>query len=151
MSGVRLSIKAIIIRDGRLLVLRNRDAAGDWYMLPGGGQESGETVPAALRRECQEEIGSDVTVGRLCFIRDYIAKHHEFASTDSGTHQVELMFECGLLSPPRVGSAPDLMQMGIDWLDLGRLAEYRIYPSVLGQLLRSEMPQREAIYLGDVN
>jgi len=41
MPGVRLSVKAIIVRDGRLLVLKCRDDAGIWYALPGGGQEAG--------------------------------------------------------------------------------------------------------------
>jgi 8-oxo-dGTP pyrophosphatase MutT (NUDIX family) len=134
MKTVRISAKAIIITNGRLLVIRNRDTEGDWYMLPGGGQEYGETLPAALNRECLEEIGASVTVGRLRFIRDYIAEHHEFAAEGEG-HQVELMFECNLMSAPRLGEKPDAMQTGIDWIDLGALPQHRLYPKVLKGLL----------------
>jgi 8-oxo-dGTP diphosphatase len=151
MCKVRLSVKAIIVEDGRLLVLKNRDQDGEWYMLPGGGQEAGESVPAALRRECLEEIGSDVTVGRLRFVRDYIGKNHEFAAEDGDMHQVELMFECHLHTRPRLGSAPDAMQTGIAWLELTNLGDYRLYPCVLGHHLSPEVPAGEAIYLGDVN
>lgn len=151
MPHVRLSIKAVIIEGGRLLVLENRDADGDWYMLPGGGQEHGETIPDALRRECLEEIGSDVAVGRLCFVRDYIARNHEFAATDAEAHQVELMFECRLLYAPGVGHHPDSMQTGVAWLDLATLPEVRIYPSPLGRILQGGIPAGNPIYLGDVN
>jgi 8-oxo-dGTP diphosphatase len=148
---VRLSIKAIIIQDGHLLAIRQLDALGEWYTLPGGGQHALETIPDALRRECLEEIGSDVAVGRLRFIRDYIGRNHEFAAEDGDMHQVELMFECRLLSEPCVGDVPDTFQTGIEWLDLSRLADYRLYPSTLRGLLTAPAQTGEAIYLGDVN
>jgi len=37
MNHIRNSAKAIIIRDGCLLLIRNRDEEGDWFTLPGGG------------------------------------------------------------------------------------------------------------------
>jgi 8-oxo-dGTP diphosphatase len=151
MANVRLSVKAIITQHGRVLVLRNRDSAGEWYMLPGGGQEHGETIPAALNRECLEEIGSEVSIGRLRFVRDYIASHHEFAATDSGAHQVELMFECQLSSAPVLGTVPDAMQTGTEWLELSRLADHRLYPSALQRLLATNALPDEPVYLGDVN
>jgi 8-oxo-dGTP diphosphatase len=150
MKTVRISAKAIIIEDGRLLVVRNRDAEGDWYMLPGGGQEYGETLPSALNRECLEEIGTAVRVGRLRFIRDYIAEHHEFAD-EGDAHQVELMFECTLTSAPQRGGQPDAMQTGIDWINVGTLTQHRLYPKVLKKLLTGNMSASEPVYLGDVN
>lgn len=49
MRSVRLSVKAIIIREGRLLVLKCRDEDGVWYALPGGGQVAGETLDEAFK------------------------------------------------------------------------------------------------------
>ena len=151
MAHVRLSVKAIIIRDGRLLVIKNRDADGDWYLLPGGGQEAGETIAAALSRECLEEIGSEVRLGQLRFVRDYIGKHHEFALTDGDSHQVELMFECQLVSEPKLGTQPDAMQTGLEWLALNALGSFRLYPAALTSLLPGMHASDGPVYLGDVN
>jgi 8-oxo-dGTP diphosphatase len=54
------------VRDGRLLAQRRAvpaRLAGRWE-LPGGRVELGESEPAALRRECQEELGARITVLR---------------------------------------------------------------------------------------
>ncbi|MCX7933837.1 MAG: adenylyltransferase/cytidyltransferase family protein [Planctomycetota bacterium] len=49
----------LLARDqhGRLLLVANRCGAGMRWGPPGGGQRLGESMPAALRRECEEEIG----------------------------------------------------------------------------------------------
>jgi 8-oxo-dGTP pyrophosphatase MutT (NUDIX family) len=42
MKPIRNSIKAIIIRDRHVLLIKNIDKDGFWYVFPGGGQDSGE-------------------------------------------------------------------------------------------------------------
>ena len=150
MSEVRLSLKALVIDDARVLTIRCRDDRGDWYMLPGGGQLNGETIPQSLARECLEETGCQVTVGPLRFVRDYIARNHEFAHDSGDFHQVELWFECETHGDIVEPSMPDNMQVGTQWLDLDRLADYRLYPRVLKDILVTKFGP-ETVYLGDVN
>ena len=150
--NIRVSAKAIIIQDGRLLAIQKRDPAGDYYILPGGGQNPGETLHQTLQRECMEEASVVVIPGELRFVREYIGKHHEFAGWDSDMHQLELMFTC--LMPagahPRQGGLPDEDQTGVAWLPLERLDEFRLYPlSLIPHLMRPG--EKEPIYLGDVN
>ncbi len=59
----RIGVFGVIIQDGKVLLGRRRDI--DWWNLPGGGMELGETVDEALRREVLEETGLQVRVGRL--------------------------------------------------------------------------------------
>jgi 8-oxo-dGTP diphosphatase len=62
----RIVVGAAVVRTGRLLVQRRGYppwAAGRWE-LPGGHVEPGETEPAALRRECSEELAVGVNVGQ---------------------------------------------------------------------------------------
>jgi 8-oxo-dGTP diphosphatase len=145
----RISAKAIIVRDGQLLVIVHRDADGEWYSLPGGGQESFETLPDAVRRECLEEIGAVVEVGELLHVRDYIGRHHEFADADADAHQVELMFAVSVPDDytPRIGTGPDTGQIGTRWLALDELATARLFPAALKAALVTGAP----VYLGDVN
>jgi 8-oxo-dGTP diphosphatase len=64
----RVVVGAAIVRDGLLLAQRRAvpaRLAGRWE-LPGGRVEPGESELAALRRECQEELGARITVlGRV--------------------------------------------------------------------------------------
>lgn len=153
MDPVRNSGKAIVIRDKSLLVIVHRDEDGDWFSLPGGGQEPGETLTEALQRECMEELGVSVTVGPLRHIREYIGAHHEFSREDAASHQVDFIFECTLsgdipYAPP---SNPDITQTGIQWLPLSSLPSSRLYPKVLGRLLVGGIDPGAPVYLGDVN
>lgn len=53
---LNVSVCAIVVRDGRVLVMPMFDG----YDFPGGGVEMGETHIAALKREVKEETGFDV-------------------------------------------------------------------------------------------
>ena len=102
---IRNSAKALIIRDGLLLV--NRMGTGDnvWYDLPGGGQERGETLEEAVRRECREETGVEVAVLGLRFVYDLIDRKQEKIEG----HMVRFVFLCELAgdAEPRLGMIPD--------------------------------------------
>lgn len=60
----RIGVYAVIFNDdGQVLLAHRRDI--DWWNLPGGGMEIGETVEEAMRREVLEETGLQVRVDRL--------------------------------------------------------------------------------------
>ena len=60
MNDHPLSVKGVLIHDGRVLLLLNE--RGEWD-LPGGRPDPGEDHRAALKREVREETGLDVEVG----------------------------------------------------------------------------------------
>jgi len=153
MSHLRNSAKAIIIRDGSILLTRNEDVSGLYYLFPGGGQEPGETLHDALRRECREEIAAEIIIGPLRFIREYIGAHHEFAEHDSDSHQIEFMFLCDVKEDyePRHGHTPDTRQVAVEWVELSRLHECAFYPKALIPYLVQADFGNAPVYLGDVN
>jgi 8-oxo-dGTP diphosphatase len=60
----RIGVYALIFdNEGRILLGHRRDI--DWWNLPGGGMEAGETVDEAICREVYEETGLEVKVEQL--------------------------------------------------------------------------------------
>jgi len=152
-KNIRISTKAIIVENNKVLMVKNIDKNGFWYILPGGGQHHKETLIQALKRECKEETNVDIEVGELLFIREYIGEHHEFSEFDRDEHQIELIFSCKIVgsTPVQQGETPDIYQKGVEWLDIKKLAKYRIYPKILKEIFRSREGKKFPIYLGDIN
>ena len=139
MYPVRNSVKAIIIKNDKLLCIRKSDNDGYYYLLPGGGQEKNETFIETVKRECFEEIGAEIKVLKFLYIREYIGKNHEFKNTDNN-HQVEFMFECELVSEPNTNNANNIDdgQNGIEWIDINKSNEYRVYPKILLERIKNK-------------
>nr|WP_035324339.1 NUDIX domain-containing protein [Peribacillus kribbensis] len=152
---MRNSAKAVILKEDQLLLTKNQDEQGVFYLFPGGGQEHGETLLDAVKRECIEEIGMEVEPGEFCFLREYIGKNHEFASFDSGVHAVEFYFSCSLkgeLKGDDIPSSPDSDQIGIEWVRVMELENVRMYPKGIVTSLKKYVEGRKpSIYLGDIN
>ncbi len=156
--SIRVAAKAVIISDGEILLTRNLhpdDPGGEFFLLPGGGQNHGEPLDDCLRREVCEETGYPIEVGDVLWVRDYIGASHEFAAYEPDVHQIEIMFLCSIdrSMAPRHAVEKDAWQLSVDWVRVEDLANLRFFPSVLvSHLIRwagegTDTPH----YLGDVN
>ena len=68
---------AIIIRQGKLLLIRRWNAQrGNYFIFPGGGVEEGETPEATVVRELMEEGGVTITVDRH-FAKSFVSEIYE--------------------------------------------------------------------------
>lgn len=150
---VENSAKAVIVRDGRLLLVRYEDSSamelGTWYALPGGRQQPGETLHEALQRECVEEIGAKVQIGRLLFVREYVHARHELAGRGRDQHKVELMFACDLQENASDTDSKDVDQTAIEWIPLEQLHEVNVFPRRLRQLSALIDSKDAPVYWGD--
>jgi 8-oxo-dGTP diphosphatase len=63
LRNFRIGVSALIFERGEVLLALRRDI--DWWNLPGGGMEIGETVEEAVCREVLEETGLEVEVEQL--------------------------------------------------------------------------------------
>ena len=64
--GVRPSVRGIIVRGGKIAMVRSKKY--DYYKFPGGGIEDGEDFVDALIREVREESG-------ICVVRSSIREY----------------------------------------------------------------------------
>lgn len=148
---LRYAAKALIVEAGRLLCLKKRGDIGLYYVLPGGGQNPGELLPAALQRECREELGYEIEVGPLRFVQEYVGANHGFRDKHGGLHTVNLYFECRLRGQrEEEPSQPDSGQIGTEWIPLAELPRFPLYPKVLAETLarsagvgEGKAPERE--------
>jgi 8-oxo-dGTP diphosphatase len=116
--GERRRVAAVIVRDGHVLMVRerNRGPGGrhdglEFWTLPGGGVEPGESDDDAVRREVREEVGLHVRASRRLFDFSYPSGH-----TTVYTVEVDD-------AEPALGTDPDLTcscprMVGLDWIPL---------------------------------
>jgi ADP-ribose pyrophosphatase YjhB (NUDIX family) len=58
----RIRVAAILRRETRVLLVRHEKQGREYWLLPGGGVDVGETLVDALKRELVEEVGIDEDV-----------------------------------------------------------------------------------------
>ncbi len=133
---------AYIEEQGRILTLVYDYPNGRVFGLPGGGVDEGETVGAAVVRECREELGIEIELGELRFVGDMLAREGCCKQT------LHLVFDAR-----RIGGEPQLnpaetTAAGVTWLPLEALAQANLYPAV-SQALRQDLAEgARARYLG---
>lgn len=82
----RLAVRAIILRDHRLLLVNAYPGQrSDLWCAPGGGVHAGTSLPENLAREVHEETGLTIAPGPLVLV-------NEFHDPETGFHQVDLFF-----------------------------------------------------------
>lgn len=122
---VRNTAKAIIEYDNRILFIKKKlDKEGIYYTLPGGGQESGETIEDTILRECNEELNIKAKIIELVCVREYISNNHEYSFLVKQVHAIEFIFLCSFGVEDQITHLQnDFAQIGFEWLDISTIIE----------------------------
>lgn len=67
---MKKAVRAILIRDDKILVTKRNKFGDEYYTLIGGGVDLGESNEHALVRELYEETGMKIERARLVFIEE---------------------------------------------------------------------------------
>ena len=128
-----------------MLAIKIKDTDGEFYILPGGGQDSQEPLSQSVCREIAEEVGIYVECKDLLFVIEGI--HGE------SFHRVDLVFLCEYINEIRNAKLhSDTNQIGYDWLDISILNTQPLYPSKLRrQIMNYHEGKPHLVYLGNEN
>lgn len=151
-SGIRITVRAVIIQDGRILLIKKESLSeGVRYTLPGGALDSGETLHQAVVRECQEEINTRVDAYDVLHIADFFIP--KLTPKPYTRHQLEVLIECSVPDDymPESGADPDKHQVGVEWLPIENLTEYRLSPQFFSELLVNLQAKKYNTYIGQVS
>jgi 8-oxo-dGTP diphosphatase len=141
----RIRVSALLEWRDRILLCRHEKPGKEYWLLPGGGVNSGESLVDALRRELAEEVGiHDVPFEGPIAIVDSIAPARSFATK----HVVHIIFsgDLGGRSLEAVTSA-DAAVRGHRLFGLTELEEIVLHPPIQRFLMRWR-PGDPIVYLG---
>ncbi|MFZ6046021.1 NUDIX domain-containing protein [Pseudomonas sp. CR3202] len=128
----RIRAAGLLVRDGRILLVKHVVGDDTYWIPPGGGFESqsDESTRDTVRREFMEETGLDVEVGPLVYVR-------EFAEPAMGRFHMELFYRIdawrGELSLANLnGLGGDEFEIReLAWVGRDELAALPFYPAEL--------------------
>lgn len=133
MKEHRISSRAIIFHDGKLILIHRKWKRKEYWVTPGGGVEGDETLEEAVKREVREEIGIEIGVGK--FVMELTRE-----SKDRVSHQK--FFLCEYVSG-EIGSGTDAKMLASDEKDfyevvtvpIDRLSKINIVPPQIKKYL----------------
>ena len=119
--GFRIGAKALVVEDGDVLLVKERRTDGsDFWTLPGGGVQPGETVERALRRELGEELRCDVVVGGP------VAPCYYDHESRPNLTTAYVVFDCWLIGEPKPNRADGIVDY--EWFGPGTLPVSTLAP-----------------------
>ena len=116
--------------ENQILLVKHKKGQRQYWVLPGGRLEYGETFDECGVREVKEETGLDVEIERMIYVSEAIAP-------DRSRHIVNVYLLARLLGGTmRLGNEPVLA--GVEFRDIEELRAMALYPPVSLQILEDQ-------------
>ncbi len=150
----KFRVAGILIYNSKILFVRaNND---DFYCLPGGYVELGETTITALLREMEEELGFKVKINKyLGIIENFFINKNE-----QKVQEICIYYEVGL-EDINTANLNDysliendkgrLIHLNFKWLNINELANYNIKPIILKDIIKNNNITINHIIINEIN
>jgi 8-oxo-dGTP pyrophosphatase MutT (NUDIX family) len=149
--SIRNAAKAIILHSNKILL--NKCYApdiGDYFTLPGGGQNQYETMEEAVVRECLEETGYTVVPIAFVALYEEIYTHESVRQKyPDYAHRILHIFRCSpAKEAPVIPSEQDSGQVECVWLDLNDISAINLLPICMRENICHLIHAASPLYLG---
>jgi 8-oxo-dGTP diphosphatase len=144
----RVRVSALIRWQNRVLLCRQEKPGKEYWLLPGGGVEGGETLDEALRRELGEELGlwEDVMFEGPIAVAESIAPDWR----PGDRHVVHVVFGADLSRHTLEDiETHDAAVRGLRLFSLDELAEVVLHPP-MKRFVERWQPGDPSVYLGSL-
>lgn len=91
-SLYRVAVRALIIHNNKVLLVKEYDAGG-WWAIPGGGIDYSETLSSSFTREIEEELG----VPAEHISSDFKIIYHTIGKVVNGVPRMNVYFKASIL------------------------------------------------------
>ena len=117
----KIAQKVIIVKDRKVLLLRDPRMEQIIWEIPGGRMNIDEEPRAAVAREIMEELGVAITVGAVVYME-------QFRHVSEGKRAFVIVYAAALVdeSADFVISPDEVCE--IAWVDQNNLATYTLFP-----------------------
>jgi 8-oxo-dGTP pyrophosphatase MutT (NUDIX family) len=86
----RVAARVLVVQNDKVLLVRESD--DDWWALPGGGVDHGESIESTLIREVEEELG----VPAIEVSSDFQIVYYNIGNVVNGVPRMNLFFKASI-------------------------------------------------------
>lgn len=133
----------VIIENNHVLLMRYQYGNQEIYNFPGGNSEGEELFVETLVRECQEELGIEVEIGKMLCIGQVSGNLHR-------KQALHVLFEGQIVSGIPSLQAHETTAQELVWWPVSGLNDIKLYPNI-GDVVQDYMVTgKSGIYLGEI-
>ena len=141
----RIRVAGILIEDDKILLIQHQKNDKKYWLIPGGGNDWGESTKEAVIREYKEETNLDIKVDKFLFFSETI-------SPDKSRHVLNLFYRVhrGNRDNKFMKLGDEAVLAGLKFFGKDEIKDLTIYPNIKDNLVKIMNGEKVESYLGNL-